>query len=185
MTRRAAPLPAAAVALALLTLLSGCMAGGPRAAAAALRFDGVAFDVATTPDEPNEPRSPLRVAWGAEGFGIEAQAEADLARRTVVLAGEAFTSSGLAWVRHERSDVGRSLSNRLLLWDLPRLLADSRLEVATRTEGDLENTTARGRLELNGAPVDVSLWVRSRDGVPLDAWLASPQGRESPFRFLP
>ncbi|HEX2065416.1 MAG TPA: hypothetical protein VHI93_01250, partial [Candidatus Thermoplasmatota archaeon] len=171
--RRAAPFPAATVALALLTLLSGCMAGGPRAAAANLRFDGVAFDVATTPDEPNEPRSLLRAGWAGGAFGIETQAEPDLARRTVVLGSEVLTSSGLAWVRHERADVGRSLSNRLLLWDLPRLLADPRLEVATRTEGELENTTARGRLELNGAPVDVSLWVRSRDGVPLDAWLAS------------
>lgn len=182
---RAAPL-----LLALLLLpLAGC--GAPSAGVDAQRTAGLDFghavlDVATTAAEAEPLRGVLRVAWSADGFAIESAAEQDLARRTLVFPGEAdTTNAGMGWVRHDRGQVGPVLSNRLLLWDLRSLLEATALDVRVRREGTLENRTADGTLTLNGQPLEVHLWLLSDQGRILGAGVASPQGRESPFRFTP
>jgi hypothetical protein len=177
--------PAAALLLALLCL-PGCTGPPPAPALPpGLSFDGVTLQVTTHPDEANEPPGVLKIGWTGPAFAIESAHEPDLARRTVALPDQVDISfEGLGWTRHERGELAAGrLSNRLLLWDLPALLHETGLGLATRREGDLDNTTGEGHLVRDGVALDVKLWVHSRAGVPEEAWLASPQGRESPYRF--
>jgi hypothetical protein len=141
--------------------------------------------VTTHPDEAGEVPGQLDVAWSGPAFLLVSAHEPDLARRTLSLPDQVDISYvGFGWTRHERSELAvGAMSNRLLLWDLPSLLEDSGLAVASHREGDVDNTTASGHLVRDGVGLDVQFWVRSRAGVPLDGWLASPQGRESPYRF--
>jgi hypothetical protein len=176
--------------LLVLPLLAGCSGDptGPRAgdhAVAALDFS-VPLDVLTTPDEPNEVRGFLRVGWSGDAMAIESESEPDLARRTVVEDGKAYTSAtGMGWVVQDLGPaLGSRLSTRIVLWDLQALLQDPGLHREVHEQGDAVNLTLAGRTGPEDR-LEVEAWVLTRAGLIVEAWLDSPQGREGPYRFTP
>jgi hypothetical protein len=183
------------VAALLAPALAGC--GSPAAdgdaAPLEVTFSGT-FDVDTTPDEAGEARGTLRVAYAPGLLAIESATEPDLYHATVVTEQEAYVSQAqVGWVRYDLRDAMREdrLSNRLLVWDLPRLLASGDLEVAERnaTGADApagaQVTALAGRVERAGRAFDVELQVAVLAGQAVWMRLDSPQAREAPFTFRP
>jgi hypothetical protein len=155
--------------------------------AAALDFSQP-MDVATTPDEPNEFRGFLRVGWGAQGaLAIESESEPDLARRTIAVGDDLFTTAtGMGWVAQPLANAveeGR-VSNRLVLWDLRGLLSGGDLDVDVVEEGDRLHITGRG-MTGPGKELEVTLDLVALGTTIESAEVDSPQGREGPFHFRP
>jgi hypothetical protein len=187
------PLRPWAIVLLLSPLaLAGCMgsdepAGRGTDLAAALDFSRP-MDVETTPDEANEFRGFLRVAWAADGtFAVESETEPDLPRQAIVQDGSLYTSAtGMGWVVQSLdAAVGeRQASNRLVLWDLRSLIAGGDLRLTVTEEGERIRISGAGKTG-PGDAMEVTLDVVAKAGVVETAEVDSPQGREGPFTFRP
>jgi len=170
------------------TLLSGCSsapdssAQDGKAAAAALHWP--ALTVHTTAAEPLEASGPIQVTWAPGLFAIWATREADLGRKTVVQGATAYvTIADMGWTQFD-VDAGidaNRLSNRLLLWDLPAVLAADGMAVKAVAAGTALNLTADGTIARG---LTIHLEVGAVGGTVVWARETAPGGRESPFTFV-
>lgn len=179
-----------AVAALALVILAGCASPGrpltgARAELAALQWPQL--DVLTTPSEPNEARGVVRIGWHGTLFGVQSATEADLPHRAVVDGETAYISfTGLGWVKAnlQAGLADRSLSNRLLLWDLKALAQDPGITItaAHGVEGrSYYNGT--GTFVRSGSSMPITVQWIARDGNLVSARLNSSAGREAPFQF--
>jgi hypothetical protein len=180
--RRAIPW---AILFVPLLVLPGC--AGPTApvadpAALLSSLQWPTLVVHTTPHEPFEFVGPLMVTWGKGVFAVFSDREPDLHPRTVVAGDRAYVNhvAGMGWTQVPLKDA--SLSNRLLLWDLPRILASPGVQLEASTHGAAANLTARGSTT-SPYKVDFEVKLGIREGRVVWARLDSPQAREAPFTF--
>lgn len=184
--------PLALIGLLLPLALAGCSGADQPAdpgpgLATNLDFSGP-MDVATTPDEPNEHRGFLRIAWGADGaFAIESESEPDLAHQTIAMGEDLFTTAtGMGWVVQPLDGAVKEgrVSNRLVLWDLRALLSSGDLDLTVVEEGDRTHVTGAGMTGPDRS-LDVTFDLVARSGTIETAVVDSAQGREGPFTFRP
>lgn len=168
----------------LVLLLAGC--GAPPAPEGGL--PGIAWgpmDVETTATEPFELRGSIRVDWQDGVFGIDTEMEADLPR-FVQRDDDVFYTSDrrIGWeeVPAARLAGSRDLSNRVLLWDLPRLL-EAPFAGTVVTDGPVQVVRGNTTVHWFAQEVEVFVEVHVEDGRAVRAVVASPAGRESPFTF--
>lgn len=169
----------------VIVLLAGCGApsSAPDEGLPAIAWGPMKVD--TTATEPFELQGDIHVDWQDGAFGIDTEMEIDLPRY-VQRDGDVFYTSErlVAWEETTAAKVAasRELSNRVLLWDLPRLMEAPFEGTVTEEDG---RTVVRGATTIawfsQEVPVDVE--VRVEDGRAVHAVVASPQGRESPFTF--
>lgn len=175
-------------------LLAGCLGStadgtverDPAAESAleALDFEGV-FDVFPTAMEPEDQRGSIVVAWQDGLFAVDNEKEFDLAQHTVVDGATAYTSrTGAKWTAWPLDDAvaqGR-LSNRLVLWDVPRLLRDPGTTLAAAQEDG--RTVLRGDVAL-GLGLEAQVEVVVEGGRPAAMRIEADEGREAPFTIAP
>lgn len=174
--------------LVAILVLPGCSDPHTKALASLgpLHFDAP-MEVATTQHEKETRAAAILVAWGGDSsFGILGAGETDLAAKTVVVGGQAYTTeTGYGWLQQSRDQAvsTSSLSSRLVLWDLRLLLQDPGVTLTVTGSGAEKTVHGVGHVAASG--VDVTLDATVRDGAVVHAVIASPQGRESPFTFTP
>jgi len=186
-----APIPVVRGAAGLLVFtvlwLAGCsdpeaLAREPAAEAVAegLVFSGV-YDVGLRSVEPEEERGFIRVQWQGGLFAVDNEKEWDVPRHAIVDGDVVYTTrSGHAWVRWDLPDGVASgrLTNRLVLWDVPRMLAHESTGLELR-EGVLV-ATVRYPVGKDTLAAEVRV-----EGEGPDIRVESAQGRESPYTLHP
>ena len=188
--RRPRRLPGLAVAALLVTVTAAAGCGEPaadpvgdRELVASLRWP--TMTVRTTPNEPHEATRPIQASWPPGTFAIWAEAEPELRHRMVVRDGVVYYNqvAGMGWTRFGLDDLVPANSVRLVLWDLPKALADPAMTLYANQTGNVLNVTAVGTLDTPRAPIPVRIEVGAVDGMVVWARESSASASEAPFTF--
>lgn len=172
--------------VAVLPLLAaGCSGPGPaesdRAAVEALHWP--TLNVRTTPAEAFDETRPIQVSWQPGLTAIWAEREPSLRPRMVRSGDTVYVNSnaGMGWTQFGIDDQAPINSDRLQVWDLPRVLAASEIQV-TRS-GSVLNVTAQGEVKTVHGSAQVTVEVGALAGQVIWARLSSPTIAEAPFTF--